>query len=1525
MSAHIPKLFYQRVLCDALALAFQELQTVLKSDQLTSKESEKIIHGLREIEGVFNFMQQPGLAGLLAAIREACQKYPDHKESTPLFQTIDEIIAKLFFFLGEVSCGRKVMAYQLRPILQQLRPYLVDHAITPACLLSLDLLDLSRAEVMLNQIPVDTSKAIVSTEEVEQALLELLRAEPESENLYRAVEVIFSAITEICLRHPELVQRCYWAAAQRFVELMMHNLAIDLPRSKKILSSLVRSIRQRSETMWPALPDNLVKEILFQLSETDVDGNGEILDEWFQINAQLGGSAIPWEALPDARDLISLLNKIDAVIELISLPDISQVHDDLNEISNIFGHVPYVVDAKKLFFESINTWLVKDDLMVIIHLMGLKECLAIALKHRHLQSVSERVITVVREIQLFKSSDATARQSHHDHLTQIAFYAMWPSSVVVLKTTLLSWLTENELQLDPLLALHDSRAIAELIQRGLPPVRAALLLLGDADGVSKVDSLAWFGSAQQPQEAGGTEIDVSELVELWVRLYLHIDSQLSHLAVECDIPSYLVTGMESVESQNTLATDVQVDATLNTELNTELNVELNTTLHSTLKDIFMLEAKDRLSVLRFLVTQFSLSESELLPSHAAIEAHALAGSSATVGDYAMQQLASALENLIERVIVLAADQQHAYLPELIESIDALEKQLYLYGGEQSVEVNSLSNFTPESPSIAVAEPIQPAQVAVLELSQHLLHHEPQQSLQPLPPLHAYELPLQETSALIHDIPQIELGDSEPSPSLSIDEFDYSASSDPVDPELHLIFCEEAAELLPQLESLLSQWVDSPGDTSLPAGLLRLLHTLKGSSRMAGQLTLGEAIHEFEHSVSQLAQQGPVESAAIALLQAEVHQLLIDVGLIKDDTVQSVGNFSDAVADTRSSIADRPAAKVTVAPTKLRIDLLEHASGSVAELLVNAVRSTDDLRQQKQLVADLADNLSRLRTQLRELELQSEASISSQSAPRASGFDPLEFDRYTRLQELTRMTAESMADLTGVQRSLAHQIDASLTMLVAQTRHARSLQSDLYRASTQAFSTVENRFRQLVRQVAVQVGRDVRFELDGGQLEIDRAHLESLNGPLSHLVRNAIVHGIEPAEERDAMGKPRQGSVLIKLSEQGAELRLQVSDDGRGLNFVRIREQAIANGLLSPNAESDSDSLTQLIFESGFSTAEQVTGLAGRGIGMDAVKATIVAMGGAIKIESQSGLGTSVIMALPKSSSTQKILLVSDANQKIALPSTMVQQVLTMTLASAKQSMAEGFMVWQDKKIALCALSDLIREPTVTHSAADRISFLILHQLDDWIAVKVGEVHGHHEVVVKPPGPQLASVPGLMGAAMLPDGDILLVMNLLQLHAHAVSNPFTRSISTPIVPEHVPPLVLVVDDSLTVRRVSQRMLEKHGYGVALARHGAHALELLSQLSPAAVLLDIEMPTMDGFELLSRLRSDERFRALPVAMITSRMAERHRLHAMQLGANAYFGKPYREQELLEWLAQCAPVKKLTTPNNHTDHNRPLTSTV
>jgi hypothetical protein len=350
----------------------------------------------------------------------------------------------------------------------------------------------------------------------------------------------------------------------------------------------------------------------------------------------LSGLSIPWAELPDARDLIALLNKIDALIALIPLPNTSQWNVELNEILNLLERIPFVVAAKKQFFDSINPWLGKDDLTVITYLMGLKECVAIALKDRHLQSAAERAITVVNEIQLLKSSEAIASQSHLDHLAKIAFYTLQPSSVVAVKTTLLSWLTENELQLDPLLAMRDSQAIANLIQRALPPVRAAMFLLDDTDGVIKVDSLARFEYMQQSHDSEDAVADISELVEQWAGLCLHIDSKLSSLASVCKIPSYLATVNQLVGSLIPQASNglAQIDTTL--------HITSNTVLNTTLNDIFMLEAKDRLSVLRFLVTQFSLAESELLPSHAAIEAHALAGSSATVGHYVMHQLASDL-------------------------------------------------------------------------------------------------------------------------------------------------------------------------------------------------------------------------------------------------------------------------------------------------------------------------------------------------------------------------------------------------------------------------------------------------------------------------------------------------------------------------------------------------------------------------------------------------------------------------------------------------------------------------------------------------------------------------------------------------------------------------------------------------------------------------------------------------------------------------------------------------------------------
>jgi chemosensory pili system protein ChpA (sensor histidine kinase/response regulator) len=1130
-----------------------------------------------------------------------------------------------------------------------------------------------------------------------------------------------------------------------------------------------------------------------------------------------------------------------------------------------------------LFNALVTTYLFKDDLKLVMCLISLKEGATAGLKSRHIESTTQRIIAVFKEIQSLSPSSELIKHTDLGKASRTTFYLIWPESVAALKSTMLSSLSDIEPQLDTALAAKDWEAVVDSIRNVLQPIKAIFLFLNDAEGVVRVDLLAKFGNELEDGQTTSDFLDISTFVQRWIDLGMYIDSKITKLGEQFDSPTFLREHAETADIH------VTFDASLDTEL----------------QKIFVSEAIDRLRLLREHFEQFSQSKVNMLATHTALEAHALAGSSATVGNHSMHQSALALEQLIEQIIFLSADQQRAYLPELLENLSILERELGASYGEQALPIAPVVNvITPLSP-VKDCNDVESSN----EFFDELILSQSNKEI--------VNVPSSETFILQSDVKYSEILVPE-TPELPA-KFLHEELSISVDPELHAIFIEEASELLPQLRSLLNQWVANPAESSHPTDLLRLLHTLKGSSRMAGELALGEAFHELEHRISQLSLRRSDESSEITLLQKEVCQLLMDAGLIEEE-LSVEAERSVAIESTGASPgSNQLLIKRATSNTKLRVDVIERASGTVAELLVNAMRSTEDCRRQKQLVIDLADNLSRLRSQLRELELQSEASISAQSAPGALGFDPLEFDRFTRLQELTRMTAESMADLSDLQRSLARQTDASLTLLATQTRYARSLQSDLYRASTQIFASVENRFRQLVRQVATELGRDVEFEFEGGALEIDRAYLENLNGPLSHLLRNAIVHGIEPMEEREQFGKPCRGLVSLKLSDHGHELRLQVTDDGRGLDYERIRERAIANGLISASTHVDTESLTQWIFEPGFSTAEQVTGLAGRGIGMDAVKAAVVAMGGALKVDSQSGLGTSIIIALPKASSTQKILLVSDGYEQIALPSAMVQQVLQITTSNLKQAVAEGFIKWQGNKITLCSLSDLLRESPNKQNLGAHNNVIILRQLDQWLAIWINEILGHHEVIVKPPGVQLIGVPGLVGAALLPDGGVLLVMNLLQRQLKLRSSAlFTKALETP-KSMVIPPLVLVVDDSLTVRRISQRMLEKNGYAVIVAKHGAEALEKVRDQTPAAFLLDIEMPTMDGFELLSRLRADDRFSAVPIAMITSRIAERHRHHALQLGANAYFGKPYREQELLEWLAY-----SLTTYCSNTECN-------
>ena len=747
-----------------------------------------------------------------------------------------------------------------------------------------------------------------------------------------------------------------------------------------------------------------------------------------------------------------------------------------------------------------------------------------------------------------------------------------------------------------------------------------------------------------------------------------------------------------------------------------------------------------------------------------------------------------------------------------------------------------------------------------------------------------------------------------------------------------IFKLEAADLLPQLEQSLRQWQLHPEDGSQAAQLLRVLHTLKGSARMAGRDDLGTEFHHAEAEVSTLLQKAP--NSRVPAIAALLHRVDFWIyGLTQTaDTLSGLTPTSPhpatiEIADD-AQLAARLAAQrqpqpqpqlleASVAPQKdfgsdnsappvtsnaekrlpmlrVRADRLTQFADTGAEIWSSNARLRELLQEQRRSFADLSDDLSRLRAQLRELEIEAESRVLARASQGVStDFDPLEFDRYTRLHELTRMMAESITDVVGVQRGLASQLERLTTAAAEQLRDLRRQQSELQALRSQPLHSVEARLRHVLRQAAREICCEVELELHHGSVEIERVLLDRLLGPLEHLLRNSVVHGIEQAQQRLLLGKSETGLVMISAALTGNELQLTVQDDGRGLDLQRIRQRAVEAGLLQADDDLDERALSALIFAPGLSTATEVTALSGRGIGMDAVRAELHALGGQIEVESEAGQGCGFTLRVPMGLASVMVVLVRAGQWRIGLPAALVKQALQIDVATIRSD-AQQQIEWQGTTLPLRHLSQTLGDTTAPITKG-RVPVAILSDGENTIALQLDAIEGQRELIVKHPGPQLSRVPGLAGASVLADGTIALIIHPFRLpettSATALSSsPASEQLAT----------VLVVDDSLTVRRASQRFLERHGYAVALARDGVEALAYLGNASPALILLDIEMPRMDGFELLATLRDDTRWRDIPVVMITSRMADRHRERAMQLGGNAYMGKPYREDELLALLS-------------------------
>lgn len=516
-----------------------------------------------------------------------------------------------------------------------------------------------------------------------------------------------------------------------------------------------------------------------------------------------------------------------------------------------------------------------------------------------------------------------------------------------------------------------------------------------------------------------------------------------------------------------------------------------------------------------------------------------------------------------------------------------------------------------------------------------------------------------------------------------------------------------------------------------------------------------------------------------------------------------------------------------------------------------------------------------------------------------------------------MMAESVSDVASVRRSMALALQSSEDNLVSQTRQARELQGDLLRTRMVEFDSLSDRLYRVVRQAAREESKQVSLDIIGGQTEMDRSIIDRIAASFEHLLRNAVVHGIESAQQRTQMGKDPVGHINIHLRQEGGDVIISVRDDGRGLDLQGIRDKATAKNLLQTGSTVSDEEAAQLIFLSGISTAGTITPLAGRGVGLDVVRTEINALGGRIELQNHPHAGAEFTLVLPLTTAVTQVVELQAGDLHFGVPSNLVESVQRTSAKEIERAYNTQVFAINGEYLpfywggAMLQSSRRSSDMTAKHKVV-----IVLRSAAQRMVMHVDTVLGNHEVVVKNIGPQLSRMPGLCGITILPNGLLLFIYNpvaLSFLYEEQIrsfssdrADPATlggdvANASCTADSADSEPLVLVVDDSITVRRVTERLLRREGYRVALAADGMAALRELAAEKPAIVLSDIEMPQMDGFDLLRNIRNDPNCGDLPVIMITSRTADKHREHALELGANDFLGKPYQEGQLLELVRQ------------------------
>jgi len=916
-------------------------------------------------------------------------------------------------------------------------------------------------------------------------------------------------------------------------------------------------------------------------------------------------------------------------------------------------------------------------------------------------------------------------------------------------------------------------------------------------------------------------------------------------------------------------------------------------------DIFVTESGLNVSILEQDVAKLT-ADSSLLPSkEARVATHTLASNALAAEFTQMGQLGRALEHWLDEINAIWSDQHLDLYASTVKSLAAMWQKISEKRNPRAASalIKVLSQATQmviqnKELSVTFDEPAPDDEIAMQSTDAERYAFESDES--ETESLKAEENTDIEVKLITEGKPYLLRG---------------GLDSGQVDQELLTMFIEEANEILPEVGSELRAWRTNPKQTDHPDALQRALHTLKGSARMAGQSALGDAVHELEdHVIRSLKRKN--EAINFDNMFADLDK----IGAFFDETM---GHAPDETIDQIRVEDAKPTGRTTDRKAqflRMRADTLDRLINDAGEISIIRSRLDRELTGFKQSSNDLTESVTRLRGYLRELEIEAETQMQSRMSilqETNETFDPLEFDRFTRLQELTRMIAESVNDVGTIQTGLIANLDQSEAALQQQNRMNRDLQQSLLGARMLPFKQISERMQRIVRQTARELKKSVDLVIDGEDTEIDRSVLDRLGAPLEHLLRNAVAHGIEAPSERRANGKPDAGTINLKVRQENDEIHIFVADDGAGINLQRVKEIAIKNKLLDANTEVSEQALMSIIFETGFSTADKISQISGRGVGLDVVRNDVSGLGGRVDLNSEFGKGSTFSVQLPVTLSVTQVLVVRSGDAIYALPVAMIEQAQKIKRLDLINAYKAGEIKWADKQYPLHYLSKLLDHQE--HQPEDHayVSVLLLRSASYNIALHVDEVIGNQEAVMKPIGVQLARVPGIVGATVAGDGSIVLIINPVQLanrEVLAVGSVVVKATKAKAPKTVAKRRILVVDDSLTMRKVLGRLLEREGFEVLVAKDGMDAMQMLQETTPDAILTDIEMPRMDGFGLARNIRDDARTAQTPLIMISSRTADKHQNLAKEIGVDAFFGKPVQDDELISKVNELLASKRI-----------------